>query len=114
MKAIAKDGLDSGGRARDQRNGPRRRDRGDLGMRSGSEPANRLSANAGKAPRSLPRRADAACAACWMQRATRSANRTPCSLSYGMPTVASISAKPITPRPILRVARVASSSSEKG
>ena len=83
-------------------------------LRRGPECANRLSANAGNEPRSSASRLDAMCASRCMRRMSWPANRTPSSLSYGMPSVASSSANPITPSPILRVARVASPSSEKG
>ncbi|CKR95271.1 Uncharacterised protein [Mycobacterium tuberculosis] len=83
-------------------------------LRLGPDRANRLSVNAGNAPRSSASLRDAVCAACCMRRMSRVANRTASSLSYGIPSAASSSAKPMTPSPILRVARAASPSSGKG
>ncbi|CNV37744.1 Uncharacterised protein [Mycobacterium tuberculosis] len=63
-------------------------------LRLGPDRANRLSVNAGNAPRSSASLRDAVCAACCMRRMSRVANRTASSLSYGIPSAAAVPPNP--------------------
>ena len=70
--------------------------------------ANTLCSQAGKGPRTAASAREAAQARSWMKPMTSSASFTPSSLAYDMPSSNSMSAQPITPRPILRLLSVMS------
>ena len=70
--------------------------------------------NNGYAPRQFANRQDSSYAVSLMSSMTVSAILTPSSESYGISSRYNISARPITPKPIFRVARVISSIAGSG